>query len=152
MQLGVIRISSSDLLTGNTSTTGNFTGQIAMEYFNVWPEARLSGIGGFHGIGDKCNFEAVFRGFAALLMIPFSFSSERIATNRLNFANLEAARKNRVKFGAAKLYVHRRDKSDLTSSAEGIGVLLEGVTVVVADRAPKYQVILMGTSANLVNP
>ncbi len=131
--------------------TGNFTGQILLEFFNVMPDLGTIGIGDFQGSGDDCNFKSVFSQMVELNAMPFSFLKEKIRPDRLNFGNLQAAERNGITYRAAKLYVHRRDQSDLSSLTTGIGMLLENVTIIFTAKGPMFYVHLSGESANMVN-
>lgn len=121
------------------------------EFFNVMPDLSALGIGDFQGSGNDCNFKSVFGKMVELNAMPFSFPKERIKPDRLNFSNLEAAERNGKTFRAAKLYVHRRDQSDLSSLTTGIGMLLENVTIILTAKVPVFYVHLSGESANMVN-
>ena len=133
-------------------TNGNFTGDLLWEFFNVSVDLQSLGISNFQRLGNYCNFRDVFRELVKLQTIPFGFANERIKNDRLNFGNLQAGEKNQRTFKAAKLYVHRRDRSDINSEIMGDGVLLEGVTVLfTAVYNGIHYVSLSGNSANSIN-
>jgi hypothetical protein len=134
-------------------TSGNFSGQIGWEFFNVSINPRQFGLGDFVATADnQCNFKAVFEGLAKKKMIPFGFAAQRTQGNQLNFGNLQAAQRNGLTLRAAKLYVHRRDNSAWAGDPTRVGVLLEGVKVLFAlTSSSGYYVLLVGDSANLLN-
>ena len=133
------------------SPGGKDPGDIWYEFFNVSVDLRSFGMSDFQGSNNQCNFRDVFGQLAALRTIPFSFPKERIASNRLNFSNLQAAERNKAGYNIAKLYVHRRDQDDRTSLLHGVGVILERVYVDFTAPTPLFYAILSGSSASVVN-
>jgi hypothetical protein len=132
--------------------TGNFTGEVFWEFFNVSVDLLSLGISNFQRIGNYCNFRDVFTELVRLKWIPFGFSKEIISSDRLNFGNLQAGEQNELTYKAAKLYVHRRDQNDLYSEIMGDGVLLEGVKVAFTYISNgNHYVTLSGDSANSIN-
>ena len=133
-------------------STGNFSGEVYWEFLNITVDLRSLGLGDFQGSGEACNFKTAFSELVKLKMIPFSFARERLEKGKPNFDNLRAGQMSNSTHRAAKLYVHRRDQSDHSSDTTGVGVLLEGVKVVIALKSDKgYYVTLIGDSANRVN-
>ena len=132
--------------------TGNFTGEVLWEFFNVSVDLQSLAISNFQRVGNYCNFRDVFRELVKLKWIPFGFTNEIIRSDRLNFGNLQAGERNNLTFRAAKLYVHRRDQSDILSELMGDGVLLEGVKVAFSYiNNGNHYVTLSGDSANSIN-
>jgi hypothetical protein len=126
-------------------------GDIWFEFFNVSVDLGTLGMGDFQGSNDQCNFRYVFSQLAGLKTIPFRFSEEKIRSDRLNFGNLQAAERNKLKFSAAKLYVHRRDQTDQTSLSTGVGVLLRTISVDFTVPKPNFYVQLSGDTGSVVN-
>src|SRR3954468_115136 len=115
-------------------TSGNFWGQPLWQFFNVSVDLKSLGINGFKGSKSYCDFKTPFSALVKLKKIPFSFMREVIEPNMLNFGNLQSAQSKKVSFTAAKLYVQHRDEGELISNVTGIGILLEGVTVITASQ------------------
>jgi hypothetical protein len=122
-----------------------------MRFWNVYPDLSSLGISDFQGSNDSCNFKSVFSELAKWKTIPFGFRKiiNGIHGNPFNMAQ-EAERK-KLTLNAAKLYVHRRNQSDLSSLTTGIGVLLDSVTIPYTATVPNYYVYLSGDKASLVN-
>jgi hypothetical protein len=122
-----------------------------MRFWNVYPDLSSLGIGDFQGSNDSCNFKSVFSELASLKTIPFSFRKIINGINGNPFNIAQSCERNKLTLRAAKLYVHRRDESDLSSLTTGIGVLLDRVTIPYTAAVPIYYIQLSGEAASLVN-
>jgi hypothetical protein len=97
----------------------------------------------------NCNFKSVFTALAGIKKIPFTCPASN--ENRSPFGRLQVAQRNKEVLPAAFLFLHRRDQSDISSETTGIGILLEGVTVLFTKAQPVFHADLSGNSASTVN-
>jgi hypothetical protein len=124
---------------------------MAMRFWKVYPDLGSLGINDFQGSNDSCNFKSVFSELATLKTIPFSFRKITLGIYGNPFNIAQVCEQNKVTLRAAKLYVHRRNQSDISSLTTGIGVLLDRVTIPYTAAVPNYYVYLSGEKASLVN-
>ncbi len=125
--------------------------EMFMRFWNVYPDLSPLGIGDFQGFNDICNFKSIFSELVTLKTIPFSFRKIINGINGNPFNIAQECERNKLTLRAAKLYVHRRDQSDLSSLTTGIGVLLDRVTVPFTAAMSIYYVQFSGEEASLVN-
>ncbi|MDQ4123869.1 MAG: hypothetical protein M3209_20715 [Acidobacteriota bacterium] len=129
--------------------------QVFSSFWNVSLDHKTLSIADFQGSNGYCNFKSVFAQLARLKTIPFTFKNTPVGQPHNPggdpFLTATALERNKRLFAAAKLYVHRRDQSDLTSLTIGTGVMLKRVTIPFTASIPFRYVQLEGESADLVN-
>jgi len=127
-----------------------YAGQGVM-FYGVFPDIQSLGIGGFQGQNNSCNFRQVFSELVKLKTIPFS-CSKNDKYNQNSFLIIQTAERNNELLPGAKLYVHRRNQSDLASKTTGEGIVLDNVKISLTAAAQQsYYIDLLGDSASLVN-
>ena len=126
-----------------------FAGQGAT-FEAIYLNLRTLGISDFRGSNNSCDFQSVFNELIKLKTLPFNFTQNGDVSNY--FGKIESAQRNKEKFPAAKLYVHRHDQSGEHSKSAGVGVLLEDVQVDFTNiNNGRYHIHLSGGSARPVN-
>ncbi|MEZ5584665.1 MAG: hypothetical protein R3F37_19550 [Candidatus Competibacteraceae bacterium] len=127
-----------------------YAGQGVM-FYGVFPDIQSLGIGSFQGQNNSCNFRQVFSELVKLKKIPFN-CSKNDKYNQSSFLRIQTAEHNNELLPGAKLYVHRRNQSDLASKTTGEGIVLDNVKISLTTAAQKsYYIYLLGDSASLVN-
>lgn len=127
-----------------------YAGQGVM-FYGVFPDIQSLGIGSFQGQNNSCNFRQVFSELVKLKKIPFN-CSKNDKYNQSSFLRIQTAERNNELLPGAKLYVHRRDQSDLASKTTGKGIVLDNVKISLTTATQKsYYIYLLGDSASLVN-
>lgn len=120
-----------------------------VKFWSVSPDLRRFGIGGFQGHNNDCDFESVFKQLVQKRAIVFSCSSN--GSNQSGFTRLKNAEQKLELLPAAKLYVHRRDESDIDSDLRGVGVLLERVQAHASTANGGYYIDLSAGAASPLN-
>lgn len=127
-----------------------YAGQGVM-FYGVFPDTQSLGISSFQGQNSGCNFRQVFSELVKLKTIPFN-CSKNDNYNQSSFLRIQTAEHNNELLPGAKLYVHRRNQSDLASKTTGEGIVLDNVKISHTVAAKQsYYIDLLGDSASLVN-
>lgn len=123
---------------------------VGSQFFDVFPDLKTLGIGNFQGSNNNCDFKSVFNQLIKLKMIPFNCPQGSNTGN--HFSRIQIAERDKEHLPAAKLYVHKRNDSELSSETTGIGIWMEGVDVVFTSASNgAYYIQLIGDDAGSVN-
>lgn len=131
-------------------------GNISTEHVPIWnvsPILTEFGIGGFQGGNEHCNFKTVFEQLAKVPTISFLFTKETVenVNNLYGYSTLAAFYSNSRTLPRARLYVHRKDQSNLASLVTGVAIEMKDVSVVSIEKSNAYYVYLGGQRARVIN-
>lgn len=120
-------------------------------FVDVYPDLRTLGLPDFEGHNDFCNFRPVFNQLIKLKTLPFACRQK--SNPGTEFARIQTAERTNELLLGAKLYVHRRDKSEFdTTNINGVGIVLDDVKVAFTSiNNGSYYAQLFGNSARREN-
>ncbi|HLA95422.1 MAG TPA: hypothetical protein VK612_06855 [Pyrinomonadaceae bacterium] len=122
-----------------------FSGE-GLFFMNVFPDLRSLGIADFKGQNDVCDFRSVFSQLVELKTIPFTCRNKDNSSSV--FARMQLAERENENLMGARLYVHRRDRSEFISIESGIAVTMDDVKVgFTANNNGSFYVHLFGNKA-----